>query len=102
MPIVACCPTGTVARRCALQRGVIPIVVPWQGVDDESRKFSTVSVKKVIAASITKVKRMGIVQSGKALVLHDSDITDGDEMMDWVLRLVDIDSELLAPGWEGS
>jgi hypothetical protein len=26
------------------------------------------------------------------VVLHDSDITDGDEMSDWVLRIVDVNT----------
>ena len=27
------------------------------------------------------------------------DITDGEEFEDWVMRLVDVGSEKLAPGW---
>jgi hypothetical protein len=42
---------------------------------------------------------MGIARTGKALVLHDSDIMDGNEMSDWVLRLVDVEAAQLAPGW---
>ena len=102
IPIVACCPNEAVARQCALQRGVIPIVVPWRGGEPgepESNQFASISVKKVIAAALAKVKKMGIVEGGKALVLHDSDISDGDEMSDWVLRLVDVESEHLAAGW---
>ena len=57
-----------VARQCALLRGVIAIVIPWQ----EGSEFATVSVSRVIAAAITKVKTMGIVTEGKAVVLHDS------------------------------
>ena len=101
---------------------MIAIVIPWQ----EGSEFATVSVSRVISAAITKVKTMGIVTEGKAVVLHDSvrspynqsnlmpgpaddswaavlcllqDITDGAEFEDWVMRLVDVGSEKLAPGW---
>ena len=47
---------------------MIAIVIPWQ----EGSEFATVSVSRVIAAAITKVKTMGIVTEGKAVVLHDS------------------------------
>lgn len=97
IPIVACCPNEGLARKCALQRGVIPIVIPWKG-SEASSAFAHVSVQKVIAAALAKVKAMGIVKSGKALVLHDSDIMDNAEMADWVLRQVDLDTEHLTPG----
>merc|ERR1712083_234763 len=45
VPIVAVCPQEDVARRCALLRGVTPIVIPWQISDDG---FSVVNVDKVI------------------------------------------------------
>ena len=47
---------------------MIAIVIPWQ----EGSEFATVSVSRVISAAITKVKTMGIVTEGKAVVLHDS------------------------------
>ena len=94
VPIVACCSSEATARACALLRGVIPIVIPWNaagmtGVDGMS-ELVTVSVKKVIQVALGKVRDMGIVRGGRALVLHDSDICDGEEMSDWVLRIVDL------------
>ena len=62
---------------------------PWRGAGSE---YATVSVSKVIAAALRKVQRLGIVKtSTRAVVLHDADITDGEEMSDWVLRIVDLD-----------
>lgn len=87
LPIVACCPTEQTARSCALLRGVIPIVVPWHAGTSE---FSTISIHKVIGKALATVKDMGLVTRGKALVLHDSNISNGKGMQDWVLRLVDV------------
>ena len=88
VPIVACCPTEATARRCALLRGVVPIVVPWQ----TQSNFVTVSVSSVIAAAIHKVTaEMGVAKDGeKAVVLHDSNINDDLEFDDWVMRMVDL------------
>ena len=90
VPIVACCSSEATARACALLRGVIPIVIPWNSA--EASDLITIDVKKVIQAALARVRAMGIVTSGRALVLHDSDISDGEEMSDWVLRLVDVDA----------
>jgi hypothetical protein len=44
----------------------------------------------VIGKALATVKDMGLVTRGKALVLHDSNISNGKGMQDWVLRLVDV------------
>merc|ERR1711957_308194 len=83
VPIVAVCPEESVARRCALLRGVTPIVIPWQtdgSVD--------VDVDKVIAAGLAAAKEKHIAKGGRAVVLHDSNISDAEEMSDWVMRVV--------------
>lgn len=107
VPIIACCSNAATARSCALLRGVIPIIVPWQMASQSSeshaeisadKTFWTVSVKKVIAVALQQVRAKGIISDdpeGKALVLHDSDITDGEEMQDWVLRLVGTHSSMV-------
>lgn len=88
VPIVACCPTEETARRCALLRGVVAIVVPWQTQSD----FASVSVSSVISAAIHKVTtEMGVAKEGeKAVVLHDTNINDDFEFEDWVMRMVDL------------
>ena len=46
-----------------------------------------VSTSKVIAAACHQVHEMGVIDeaspSGRAVVLHDSDITDGVKLSDW-------------------
>merc|ERR1712137_1455700 len=74
MPIVAVCPQEEVARRCALLRGVTPIVIPWHLGDS----FSTVNVDKVIAAGLAAAKERNIASGGQAVVLHDSNIADAE------------------------
>ena len=88
VPIVACCPSEATARRCALLRGVVPIVVPWQTSSDAV----PISVSSVIGAAIHKVTaEMGVAKNGeKAVVLHDSNIHDDLEFEDWVMRMVDL------------
>ena len=39
----------------------------------------------------------GVFVSSMPCLLQD--ITDGEEFEDWVMRLVDVGSEKLAPGW---
>merc|ERR1712039_84370 len=85
VPVVAVCPDSAVARQCALLRGVTPIVVPWQ---ISSNQFSTVDVDKVIAAGLSAAKEKQIAHGGRAVVLHDSNISDAEEMSDWVMRVV--------------
>ena len=92
VPIVAVCVDESVARQCALLCGVIPVVVPWRGpLGDATSQYTTVNVRKVINAALDKVTKLGIVKSSsRAVVLHDADITDGAELNDWVLRVVDL------------
>eukprot|EP00658_Telonema_sp_P-2_P016878 TRINITY_DN16535_c0_g1_i1.p1 TRINITY_DN16535_c0_g1~~TRINITY_DN16535_c0_g1_i1.p1 ORF type:complete len:177 (-),score=46.50 TRINITY_DN16535_c0_g1_i1:235-765(-) len=87
VPIVAACSCSAVARRCALLRGVIPIVVPWKDADSD---FSRIEISKVIDHTLRKVRRMKIAKRGRAIVVHDSDIMDGQEMTDWVMRMLDV------------
>lgn len=51
---------------------------------------ASVQVRKVIAGALERIKEMGIASDGRAVVLHDVDITDNHEMSDWVLRVVGI------------
>ena len=72
---------------------MIPVVVvPWRGpLGDATSQYTTVNVRKVINAALDKVTKLGIVKSSsRAVVLHDADITDGAELNDWVLRVVDL------------
>eukprot|EP00928_Gymnodinium_smaydae_P081134 TRINITY_DN64703_c0_g1_i1.p1 TRINITY_DN64703_c0_g1~~TRINITY_DN64703_c0_g1_i1.p1 ORF type:complete len:582 (+),score=149.83 TRINITY_DN64703_c0_g1_i1:39-1748(+) len=87
VPIVAVCNDAAVARQCALLRGVIPIVVPFQ---TDCSSNPTAIVNNVIGRAVARVKEMNIASGGIAIVLHDADITDQSEMDDWVLRVVDM------------
>ena len=66
--------------------GVIPLVVSF----DQNTSNPTAVVNGVIAEALAKIKGLGIATSGKAVVLHDADITDKAEMSDWAMRIVDI------------
>eukprot|EP00658_Telonema_sp_P-2_P032778 TRINITY_DN24188_c0_g1_i1.p1 TRINITY_DN24188_c0_g1~~TRINITY_DN24188_c0_g1_i1.p1 ORF type:complete len:588 (-),score=164.58 TRINITY_DN24188_c0_g1_i1:296-2059(-) len=87
VPIVAACSCSEIARRCGLLRGVIPVVVPWR---DSESEFSRVEISKVIDHTLRKVRKMKIATRGRAIVVHDSDIMDGAEMTDWVMRMLDV------------
>ena len=67
---------------------MIPIVVPWRGAVSA---YANVSIGKVITAALDKLRHLNIVpNAARAVVLHDSDITDQSEMDDWVMRVVDV------------
>jgi len=42
---------------------------------------------------------LALTTSWAAVLCLLQDITDGAEFEDWVMRLVDVGSEKLAPGW---
>jgi pyruvate kinase len=58
MPILACTPLPTTARRCSLYRGVLPVIVP-----------ETNDMEQMIRLTGQEVKRLGHVQTGDRVVI---------------------------------